>query len=470
MTNLQWCYETNLFATEALAEILDVELPTVEMPDATRVARHVGAGAPRAQPALGAHRRRVHALPAAHHVPPRPPRRAHGRDRRRSRRAPTSTTCTSCSATAPTRGWTARPSSSGSCWPTPTPARHDEQLVQLFHKRNLRAQMLLGPAGSAMARHLPDPDRSGTDRPQRRAGLLSGDVALRAGRRGCRHHPGSAGSRDAIDGPMAQAIEDTINRVEADDSLMVGIITHTGNVFCSGADLKAVRRGEGGIIRTPAAGSRVSRNACAPSRSSPRSKARRSAAGRDRTRMRPHGRVDRRAVRPPGGQPQPAPDRRRRHPAHMGDTHPRPRSSSSSPPRRWMPPRSRARAGESGGRARQGARRGPAVAASIRASTLREVRATRRLVLEATTHNDEGAHPRALGPGVAGDPHERGLPGRPRAFAEKRPPRWQGRSHDSGGRRRPARAVATAARRVRSSLPFGSRSSDSTSTTCFGAL
>ena len=33
MTNLQWCYETNLFATEALAEIIDVELPTVEMPD-----------------------------------------------------------------------------------------------------------------------------------------------------------------------------------------------------------------------------------------------------------------------------------------------------------------------------------------------------------------------------------------------------------------------------------------------------
>jgi hypothetical protein len=32
---------------------------------------------------------------------------------------------------------------------------HDEVLVQLFHKRNLRAQMLLGPAGSAMARHLP---------------------------------------------------------------------------------------------------------------------------------------------------------------------------------------------------------------------------------------------------------------------------------------------------------------------------
>ncbi|MCY3862702.1 MAG: phosphotransferase family protein, partial [bacterium] len=33
-------------------------------------------------------------------------------------------------------------------------ASYDEALVTLFHKRNLRAQMLLGPAGSAMARHL----------------------------------------------------------------------------------------------------------------------------------------------------------------------------------------------------------------------------------------------------------------------------------------------------------------------------
>jgi hypothetical protein len=33
--------------------------------------------------------------------------------------------------------------------------RYDDDLVQLFHRRNLRAQMLLGPPGSAMARHLP---------------------------------------------------------------------------------------------------------------------------------------------------------------------------------------------------------------------------------------------------------------------------------------------------------------------------
>ena len=33
MTNLQWCCETNLFATEALGEYLDVELPTVDIPE-----------------------------------------------------------------------------------------------------------------------------------------------------------------------------------------------------------------------------------------------------------------------------------------------------------------------------------------------------------------------------------------------------------------------------------------------------
>jgi hypothetical protein len=32
---------------------------------------------------------------------------------------------------------------------------HDEALLVLFHKRNLRAHQLLGPPGSAMATHLP---------------------------------------------------------------------------------------------------------------------------------------------------------------------------------------------------------------------------------------------------------------------------------------------------------------------------
>ncbi len=33
--------------------------------------------------------------------------------------------------------------------------RHDEALLALFHRRNLRAQMLNGPAGSAMTLHNP---------------------------------------------------------------------------------------------------------------------------------------------------------------------------------------------------------------------------------------------------------------------------------------------------------------------------
>ena len=32
---------------------------------------------------------------------------------------------------------------------------HDEELLVLFHRRNLRAHALLGPPGSAMATHLP---------------------------------------------------------------------------------------------------------------------------------------------------------------------------------------------------------------------------------------------------------------------------------------------------------------------------
>ena len=33
MTNLQWCNETNLYATEFLGERLGIDLPTVEMPE-----------------------------------------------------------------------------------------------------------------------------------------------------------------------------------------------------------------------------------------------------------------------------------------------------------------------------------------------------------------------------------------------------------------------------------------------------
>jgi hypothetical protein len=36
-----------------------------------------------------------------------------------------------------------------------TTGDHDEQLVRLFHRRNLRNHLLLGPEGSKMVAHFP---------------------------------------------------------------------------------------------------------------------------------------------------------------------------------------------------------------------------------------------------------------------------------------------------------------------------
>ena len=112
MTNMQWCYETNLFATEALAEILDVELPDGRRAGARAHPGHdpgrpPGRGAAHPLDRARRGRRRVPPLPAADAVPDGPPRRP-GADEigDAARRTPTSTTCTSCSATGPTTGST----------------------------------------------------------------------------------------------------------------------------------------------------------------------------------------------------------------------------------------------------------------------------------------------------------------------------------------------------------------------------
>jgi hypothetical protein len=38
-----------------------------------------------------------------------------------------------------------------------TEGRHDAELLRLFHRRNLRTHMLLGPQGSSMTKHYPAP-------------------------------------------------------------------------------------------------------------------------------------------------------------------------------------------------------------------------------------------------------------------------------------------------------------------------
>lgn len=152
MTNLQWCAETNLFATEALAEILGVDLPGIELPDPTesrdaaslghlidglrhaatddeflryelrtlfRLARHIARRHEIGAEFDEADLDDLHALLGA-----RPTSWLEGEaDLERFVLADAAT------------------------------GRHDVELLQLFHRRNLRVHQALGPAGSAMTHH-----------------------------------------------------------------------------------------------------------------------------------------------------------------------------------------------------------------------------------------------------------------------------------------------------------------------------
>jgi enoyl-CoA hydratase len=52
-------------------------------------------------------------------------------------------------------------------------------------------------------------------------------------------------SRNAIDGPTADALADAWREFDADKSVAVGVFTGANGTFCSGADLKAVSVGRG---------------------------------------------------------------------------------------------------------------------------------------------------------------------------------------------------------------------------------
>ena len=154
MTNLQWCCETNLFATEALSEILDVELPTVETP------------APRRSRATPAHLQLVRGLGSVSTDDEfmRYKLRTMFRLARHAQRVDEIGDAVSDAdlddlhqllGHRPDSWFDGEEELERFVLADADTGRHDEALVQLFHKRNLRAQMLLGPEGSAMARHLP---------------------------------------------------------------------------------------------------------------------------------------------------------------------------------------------------------------------------------------------------------------------------------------------------------------------------
>ena len=61
-------------------------------------------------------------------------------------------------------------------------------------------------------------------------------------------------ARNAVNGEVANGIEAAVDRLEEDDALWVGILTHTGNVFSAGADLKAISAGRGAELATERGG------------------------------------------------------------------------------------------------------------------------------------------------------------------------------------------------------------------------
>ena len=152
MTNLQWCTETNLFAVEALAEILGISLPEVELPE------------PRESAIAVAQRHMVHSLRS---LPIEDPNLQHevrilfrlARHISRFDEIGDATTEADLDDLGELLG--ERPAT----WQEGDAAleryvledrgAHDPELTLLFHRRLCRHKAQLGPAGSAMARHLP---------------------------------------------------------------------------------------------------------------------------------------------------------------------------------------------------------------------------------------------------------------------------------------------------------------------------
>jgi hypothetical protein len=151
MTNLQWCGETNLFATEAWAERLGIDLPTVVMPEPRSSTSDVG------------HRHLVRALrsittddPFVRHELRTLFRLARHLQRRNEiGDAVEAADLDDLERLLGTRpgNWREGEAKLEAFVLDDTTGAHDEELVRLFHSRNLRAHLLLGPAGSAMAHH-----------------------------------------------------------------------------------------------------------------------------------------------------------------------------------------------------------------------------------------------------------------------------------------------------------------------------
>lgn len=154
MINLRWCSETDLFATEALAEILGIDLPEVEIPAVT------------ASPVAGRHEHLIRSLRAIKseddylnhqlHVAFRLARHLQRHDEiGRALMAADLDDLEALLGQRPADGPAGEEALERFVLADAACGRHDRELVPLFYRRNRRVQLLLGPEGSAMTRHFP---------------------------------------------------------------------------------------------------------------------------------------------------------------------------------------------------------------------------------------------------------------------------------------------------------------------------
>jgi aminoglycoside phosphotransferase (APT) family kinase protein len=150
MTNLQWCCETNLFAVEALAEILGIELAPVVVPEARRSYGAI---------AFGHLVEQLRSIEAADEFEQYRLRGAFRLSRHLARVDEIGDACVAADLDDLHELLGSRPET----WQEGDAAleafvmadegAHDAELVALFHRRLWRAHQMLGPAGSAMTRH-----------------------------------------------------------------------------------------------------------------------------------------------------------------------------------------------------------------------------------------------------------------------------------------------------------------------------
>lgn len=152
-TNMQWCNETNLYVTEAIAEYRDIELPTIELPEARRsrtgpVHQHLVRTLRSYQIDDEYLRSQIRsAFRVAQHL---------------ARVDEIGEACEEANLDDLHELLGHRPES----WElgdaeleqfvlADVEGRHDDALLGLFHRRSLRAQLQNAPAGTGMARHNP---------------------------------------------------------------------------------------------------------------------------------------------------------------------------------------------------------------------------------------------------------------------------------------------------------------------------